>query len=76
MVATEVLVAPGLSPRNTRRRDHRANKGFIFVRQQKAVADAIQAAVIAGGIFEPFDVAGGATPLLYVSMPVMRKRHT
>ena len=27
-------------------------------------------------IFEPRDFAGGATPLLYVSMPVMRKRHT
>src|SRR5690348_7712590 len=76
VIAAEVVVALGLSPRNTRRGYDRANKSFVFMCEKQAMANAVEAAAVARTILEVHDIPSGAAPLLEILVPMLRKGHT
>src|SRR2546427_12807832 len=64
VVAPELLIAFGLSPRDAQRRDHGSGVRLVLVCQQQALAHVEDAAAVVGNAVQGQDVAAPPVPLL------------
>ncbi len=53
MVASQVVVARGLAPRNAQRRDHGPIVGLVLMRQEHAMAHVVEVPVVTRRLFWP-----------------------
>src|SRR5437879_13472170 len=64
VVAPELLIALGLSPRDAQRRNHGAGVRLVLVCQQQALAHVVETAAVVGNAVQRQGVAAPPVPLL------------
>src|SRR2546426_9708436 len=64
VVAPELLIALGLSPRDAQRRNHGAGVRLVLVCQQQALAHVVETAAVVGNAVQREGVAAPPVPLL------------